>query len=123
MELHTAEMGDHEVLVTSCNTVVIGTGAAGYAAACRIFEEGQKDVLILTEGIKKGTSRNTGSDKQTYYKLNLCGNTPDSVQDMAQTYFDGKGMDGDLALCEAAFSTRCFYYLCEAGVAFPHNVF
>ena len=30
-------------------------------------------------------------------------------------------MDGDLALCEAAFSTRCFYYLCEAGVAFPHN--
>lgn len=123
MELHATEMGDHEVLVTNCNTLVVGTGAAGYAAACRIFEEGQKDVLILTEGIKKGTSRNTGSDKQTYYKLNLCGKTPDSVQDMAQTYFDGKGMDGDLALCEAAFSTRCFYYLCEAGVAFPHNVF
>lgn len=123
MELHEATTGNRTVWITSCNTLVVGTGAAGYAAACRVYEEGQKDVLILTEGIKSGTSRNTGSDKQTYYKLNLCGGTPDSIQDMAQTYFEGKGMDGDLALCEAAFSTRCFYYLCEAGVSFPHNLY
>nr|WP_305137424.1 FAD-binding protein [uncultured Schaedlerella sp.] len=123
MELHDATIGKRTVCVASCNTLVVGTGAAGYAAACRIYEEGQKDVLILTEGRKSGTSRNTGSDKQTYYKLNLCGDTPDSIQNMAETYFEGKGMDGDLALCEAALSTRCFYYLCEAGVAFPHNVY
>lgn len=123
MEFHNTTIGKTTVCVTSCNTLVVGTGAAGYAAACRIHEEGQNDVLILTEGIKSGTSRNTGSDKQTYYKLNLCGDTPDSVQDMAETYFEGKGMDGDLALCEAAFSTRCFYYLCEAGVDFPHNIY
>lgn len=121
MELHETTIRGQAVRITSCNTLVVGTGAAGYAAACRTCEEGQRDVLILTEGIKSGTSRNTGSDKQTYYKLNLCGNTPDSVQDMAETYFKGKGMDGDLALCEAASSTRCFYYLCEAGVPFPHN--
>ncbi len=123
MKLHDAIIGKKTVCVTSCNTLVVGTGAAGYAAACRIYEKGQKDVLILTEGIKSGTSRNTGSDKQTYYKLNLCGDTPDSIEDMAKTYFEGKGMDGDLALCEAAFSARCFYYLCEAGVAFPHNMY
>ena len=111
MELHDAVISKRTVWVTSCNTLVVGTGAAGYAAAC------------LTEGIKSGTSRNTGSDKQTYYKLNLCGDTPDSIQNMAETYFEGKGMDGDLALCEAAFSTRCFYYLCEAGVTFPHNIY
>lgn len=123
MELHDAVISKRTVWVTSCNTLVVGTGAAGYAAACRSYEEGQRDVLILTEGIKSGTSRNTGSDKQTYYKLNLCGDTPDSIQNMAETYFEGKGMDGDLALCEAAFSTRCFYYLCEAGVTFPHNIY
>lgn len=123
MKLHETTIGKRIVWVTSCNTLVVGTGAAGYAAACRLYEEGQRDVLILTEGIKSGTSRNTGSDKQTYYKLNLCGDMPDSIQNMAETYFEGKGMDGDLALCEAAFSTRCFYYLCEAGVAFPHNIY
>ena len=32
-----------------------------------------------------GTSRNTGSDKQTYYKLSLCGSDGDSVREMADT--------------------------------------
>ena len=73
MELHETTIRGQAVRITSCNTLVVGTGAAGYAAACRTYEEGQRDVLILTEGIKSGTSRNTGSDKQTYYKLNLCG--------------------------------------------------
>ncbi len=102
---------------------MVGSGAAGYAAANRLYEAGQRDIVMLTEGVNKGTSRNTGSDKQTYYKLSLCGGTADSVEEMARTYFAGRGVDGDLALCEAAFSPRCFYYLCEAGVPFPHNAF
>ena len=104
-----------------CNTVITGSGAAAFAAANRLLDLGQKDIVLLTEGLNMGTSRNTGSDKQTYYKLTLSGGSPDSVEQMARTLFEGESMDGDLALCEAAGSVRCFFYLCEAGVPFPHN--
>ncbi len=100
--------------------IVIGSGAAGYNAACRLKEFGV-DVAIVTEGVDCGTSRNTGSDKQTYYKLGLSGDSPDSVRKMAQNLFDGGCVDGDNALCEAALSARCFMNLCELGVPFPHN--
>ena len=100
--------------------IVVGTGAAGYNAACRLKEQGV-EVAIVTEGITTGTSRNTGSDKQTYYKLTLCGGTEDSVSKMAEDMFAGGAMDGDNALCEAALSARCFLHLCELGVPFPVN--
>lgn len=100
--------------------IVIGTGAAGYNAACRLKEAGV-EVGMITEGVTCGTSRNTGSDKQTYYKLGLGGSAPDSVRAMAEDLFAGGSVDGDNALCEAALSARCFLRLCELGVAFPHN--
>ena len=100
--------------------VVVGTGAAGYNAANRLKQFG-KNVAIVTEGIHCGTSRNTGSDKQTYYKLGLGGDAQDSVRNMAEDLFRGGCMDGDNALCEAALSTRCFLNLCELGVPFPTN--
>jgi succinate dehydrogenase/fumarate reductase flavoprotein subunit len=109
------------VALYMCNTVVIGSGASAFCAANRLWEFGQEDILMLTEGLTSGTSRNTGSDKQTYYKLTMCGESPDSVEDMAKTYYGGGCMDGDIALCEAAYSARSFYYLCEAGVPFPQN--
>lgn len=102
--------------------VVIGTGAAGYNAACRLAQFG-KNVAIVTEATGCGTSRNTGSDKQTYYKLGLGGNSPDSVYKMAENLFAGGSVDGDNALCEAALSVRSFMNLCELGVAFPVNRF
>jgi len=107
--------------VFSFNTIVVGSGAAGFNAADRLYDFGQRDVAIVTEGINMGTSRNTGSDKQTYYKLTLAGGGNDSVLDMARTFFDGACMHGDLALCEAALSVRCFCKLVEIGVPFPHN--
>jgi len=107
--------------VFSFNTIVIGTGAAGFNAADRLYDFGQHDVAIVTEGINMGTSRNTGSDKQTYYKLTLAGGGADSVLEMARTLFDGGCMHGDLALCEAALSARCFFKLADIGVPFPHN--
>lgn len=100
--------------------IVIGTGAAGYNAAIRLTEFGV-NCAVVTEGVNCGTSRNTGSDKQTYYKLGLSGDSPDSVHKMAQNLFDGGSVDGDNALCEAALSTRCFMNLCELGVPFPVN--
>ena len=69
------------------NTLIIGSGCAGFNAADRLFSLGVKDVAIITEGINMGTSRNTGSDKQTYYKLSLCGDEGDSVRELAKTLY------------------------------------
>ncbi len=112
---------DMSINVYSINTVIVGTGAAGYNAADTLYNLGQTDIAIVTEGVCMGTSRNTGSDKQTYYKLTLSGDTQDSVMEMAKTYFEGGCMHGDIALIEAAMSARSFFKLVDIGVPFPHN--
>lgn len=99
--------------------IIIGSGAAGFQAALRLYQNGERDLAIITENIKSGTSRNIGSDKQTYYKLTLSGNDADSVRNMAEDLFAGQCVDGDQALCEAALSARCFFTLTELGVPFP----
>jgi succinate dehydrogenase/fumarate reductase flavoprotein subunit len=110
-----------KIRVYSLNTIIVGSGAAGLNAADRLYSYGQRDIAIVTEGMNMGTSRNTGSDKQTYYKLTLSGNTGDSVYSMAKTLFNGGNMDGDIAMVEAALSAQCFYRLVDIGVPFPHN--
>ena len=121
MEKQVIDWRGINLQVYSLNTVVVGSGAAGLNAADRLYHFGQKDIALITEGLKKGTSRNTGSDKQTYYKLTLCGGVPDSVDEMAQTLFNGGSMDGDIAMVEAALSPQGFFHLVEIGVPFPHN--
>ncbi|MDO5722390.1 MAG: FAD-binding protein [Actinomycetaceae bacterium] len=105
------------------NTVVVGTGSAGYCAAERLVQYGQDDLVIVTDRVATGSSRNAGSDKQTYYKLTLAGGEPDSVLDMAQTLYAGGAMDGDNALAEAALSAQAFMHLVDLGVPFPRNAF
>lgn len=107
--------------IRTYNTCIVGSGAAGFNAAVRLRQFGVSSVAVVTEGIKMGTSRNTGSDKQTYYKLGLAGDCPDSVADMAADLFAGGCVDGDNALAEAALSARSFLHLCELGVPFPTN--
>ncbi len=103
------------------HTLVIGSGAAGLNAAVQLVRSGIKDELILTEGLAMGTSINTGSDKQTYYKLSMCGADSDSPRDMAESYFAGGSMHGDLALVEASLSARAFMNLVNIGVPFPRD--
>ena len=105
------------------DAVVIGTGCAGYNCADWLYDLGYKNIAIVTEGKNAGTSRNTGSDKQTYYKMSLAGDEGDSVMSMAQTLFEGGAMDGDVALCEAANSIKCFMKLANLGMPFPTNDF
>src|SRR5574344_1989617 len=112
---------DYDVEYISINTLIVGTGAAGYNAACKLKKLGQIDILLISENRVGGTSRNTGSDKQTYYKLTLSGDTPDSVAQMANTLFEGKAVDGDIALCEAALSAPSFLRLAGLGLPFPVN--
>lgn len=113
--------GAHSARVYTCNTAIVGSGAAGYNACDRLWQLGQHDIVLVTENRRGGTSRNTGSDKQTYYKLTLSGGDPDSVREMAETLYAGQCVDGDIALCEAALSTQCFLKLVELGVPFPRN--
>ena len=103
------------------DAVVIGSGCAGYNCTDWLYDLGYKNIALLTEGRLLGTSRNTGSDKQTYYKLSLAGDEGDSVMNMAETLFSGGAMDGDVALAEAANSARCFLNLAGLGVRFPPN--
>jgi len=112
-----------EVPVRQVHSLVVGSGAAGLNAAVQLALHGQRDVLVLTEGLEKGTSINAGSDKQTYYKLSLCGSEGDSPRLMAETYFAGGSMHGDLALVEASLSVRAFLHLVELGLPFPRDAY
>lgn len=105
------------------DALVIGSGCAGYNCADWLYDLGVKNIALVTESRLAGTSRNTGSDKQTYYKLSLAGDGGDSIGEMAKTLFAGGGMDGPTALCEAAGSVPSFLKLCRLGVDFPTNAF
>ena len=92
-------------------TVVVGSGCAGLNAADTLASLGEKSLLLVTEDMNAGTSRNTGSDKQTYYKLSLSGDEGDSIGALARDLC-GPDVNGDTALCEAAASAPSFFKLC-----------
>ncbi|MEE8450344.1 MAG: FAD-binding protein [Thermoguttaceae bacterium] len=118
----TGPSGESAALpLTFVHTLVLGSGAAGLNAAVQLHAGGVEDLLIVTEGLQMGTSINTGSDKQTYYKLAMCGDDTDAPQIMAETYFAGGSMHGDLALTEASLSPRAFINLVNLGVPFPRD--
>jgi succinate dehydrogenase/fumarate reductase flavoprotein subunit len=121
MEQSRLVIGGAGVTVISCSCVIAGSGASGFNAADTLLRERVKDLVMVTEDVNAGASRNTGSDKQTYYKLSLSGDAGDSVRALAETLFAGGAMDGDLALCEAASSAFCFSKLAFLGVPFPRN--
>src|SRR5919112_814368 len=102
----TVNIDGLQVPVITAQTVVVGTGSAGYCAADRLWEQGHEDVVMVADKVRAGASRNAGSDKQTYYKLTLS---------------SGGAMDGDNALAEAALSSRSFTRLVDLGVPFPQN--
>jgi succinate dehydrogenase/fumarate reductase flavoprotein subunit len=70
-----------------CHTLIIGSGAASLNCALHLYDFNIKDIAIITECLGGGTSNNSGSDKQTYYKLSLFGQERDSAYAMAQTLF------------------------------------
>lgn len=123
MKTDSVIVGPNVFKVRQLNTVIVGSGAAGLNAADCLFNNGVTDIALVTEGMNMGTSRNTGSDKQTYYKLSTGGDVPDSPLEMAKDLMDGGSMHGDIALTEAASSFRGFAKLIDLGVPFPHNEF
>lgn len=113
--------GTH-INVYTYDLIIVGSGAAAYNAALTAHRLGERPAIV-TEGRLMGTSRNTGSDKQTYYKLSTSAYKSDCVGEMARDYTAGGSMHGDLALVEAAGSLRAFFNLTSLGVPFPHDVY
>ncbi len=111
--------------IISCNSLIIGSGAAGLNCSLHLLDEGveRSEILILTDKLGGGTSFNTGSDKQTYYKLSILGEELDSPISMANELYQGGAMHGDIALVEATNSLREFFHLVQLGVPFPHDRF
>ena len=103
------------------SVLIIGSGAASLSCAVHLQRMGCNDLVIATDNTKGGTSRNTGSDKQTYYRLNDSSSIPDSPISMATSYLQGGAMHGDMALVESQGSLQAFYNLISLGVPFPYN--
>ncbi len=121
MKKNFIKIDEKNIPVYTLNTLVIGSGCAGFNAADWLYDLKVRDIAIVTEDINCGTSRNTGSDKQTYYKLSLSSSESDSVADMCKSLFEGKSVNGDTALTEAACSVKSFIKLANLGVPFPTN--
>ena len=107
MRRSVLSIGRRRLPLISLNTLVVGSGAAALNAAGSLHALGQPDVAVATEGFGRGTTFNTGSDKQTYYKIGLAAlEAGDSPLQMARDLFAGGCMHGDIALAEAAGSAR-----------------
>ncbi len=105
------------------DAIIIGSGAAAYSVADWLYKEGIDNIAIITENRLSGTSRNTGSDKQTYYKLSLDGFCQDSPYRMANDIYKTGCCDGEKMYLQAANSLRCFFRLCNYGVDFPTDIY
>ena len=104
----------------SCQVAVVGAGAAGLNAMDELLARGV-DAVLFADDLNGGCSINSGSDKQTYYKMSLAGDSPDCVQSLAERFFAGGGMQGHHARTLAALSVRSFMKLALLGVPFPQN--
>ena len=61
-----------ELRVVRCSAVIIGSGAAAFNAALCLKEgsaDSPLDILLVTEGMNMGTSRNTGSTSLNNFSL------------------------------------------------------
>jgi len=120
----------NQTIATHCyNTVVVGAGAAGMNCAVHLYEfmsengikDAQNRIAVVTAGLHLGTSRMSGSDKQTYYKMGTSRDMADSAKEFAKTLTNAGCCHADLALAEATGSLREFYHLVQVGVPFPHD--
>ena len=60
MEHEIFKAGAYTAKVYRCNTAVVGSGAAGFNAADRLWQLGQRDVVLVTEAATPAaTSRPT----------------------------------------------------------------
>ena len=127
--METTPIANQTITIHRYNTIIVGAGAAGMNCAVHLYEfmtdsgvtDAQDKIAVVTAGLALGTSRMSGSDKQTYYKMGTSRDVPDSAEEFAKTLTAAGCCHGDLAMAEAIGSLREFYHLVQASVPFPHD--
>ena len=117
---HIEIAGLAHIPVYTVPNLIIGSGAAGLNCAEHLHELGQ-EFAVVTDCLGAGTSHNAGSDKQTYYKMGVFGDVPDSPLEFARSLFNGGMSHGDTVYVEALGSLPEFFHLVRNGVEFPCN--
>lgn len=111
----------HRIPVYRCNTVVMGSGAAGLRATVELKRRGV-DVVVISQSAWGGTSACSGSDKQTLHTANTS-DRGDNFKDMARALRAGGAMDADTAYVEAVGSVRAMASLQFLGLPLPQDRF
>ncbi len=107
--------------VYACQSLVLGSGAAGFRAAVELKRRGV-DVLVATQNLYGGTSACSGSDKQTLHTASG-GGRGDDIYALADALGAGGAMDSDTAYVEAVGSLRALSSLQYLGLPVPLDGF
>lgn len=102
------------------DTVIVGSGCAGLNCA-DVLLKAHRDVAIVTDGIKRGTSANASAGSQSYCFVDS--QSDSYTADAARELVESGVPDGEIALSQAARSSYCFMKLAQLGVEFPRNEF
>lgn len=100
-----------------CNTLVLGSGAAGLRTAVELKRR-QVDVLVASTGLFSGTSACSGSDKQTLHTAGTDYHGDDFIK-CAKSLAGGGSMDEDMAYIESTGSLDALVGLKYLGLPLP----
>lgn len=113
------EIQGKQVPVYRCETLVLGSGAAGMRATVELKRRGV-DVLVASTGLFAGTSACSGSDKQTLYTASTDYKGDNFIQ-YAKGLCAGGGMNFSTAYVEAVGSVDAVGGLQFMGLPLPHD--
>lgn len=105
----------------NCETLVLGSGAAGLRAAVELKRK-NVDTLVASTSLFGGTSACSGSDKQTLHTAGT-NNRGDDFVKLAQDISSGGAMDLDTAYIEGTGSLNAFASLQYLGLPLPQDRF
>jgi len=115
----TIKVGGRTVPVYQCETLVLGSGAAGMRAAVELKHR-NIDVLVASTGLFAGTSACSGSDKQTLYTAST-DYKGDNFINYAEGLCSGGAMNFSTAYIEAVGSIDAIGGLQFMGLPLPHD--
>lgn len=113
------EVGNTSIPVYRCESLVIGSGAAGMRAAVELKRRAV-DVMVMSTGLFAGTSACSGSDKQTLYTAST-DYKGDNFVEYAKGLCSGGAMDFSTAYVEAVGSIDAIGGLQFMGLPLPHD--
>lgn len=114
-------VGEVDLPLITCSTLVVGSGAAGLRAAVELHRRGEQ-VLVASMALYGGTSACSGSDKQTLHTAGTS-NRGDDFLALAKALGAGGCMDQDTAYVEAVGSLHTLIGLQYLGLPLPQDRF